>query len=39
VLGKMKPNISEYTCKVTLNIKKDGNHRFSNDYEPLNLQT
>jgi hypothetical protein len=35
-LGKMKPNDSEYTCRVTLLVKKDGNRRFYGDYRPLN---
>jgi hypothetical protein len=39
-LGKMKPNTSEYTCKVTLLIKNDNNsRRFYGDYRPLNMQT
>jgi hypothetical protein len=36
-LGKMKPSDSEYTCRVTLLIKRDGNKRFCGDYWPLNL--
>ncbi len=38
MLGKMKPNTLEYTCKVTLHVKKDGNHKFCGDYKPFNLQ-
>lgn len=38
-LGKMKPNTSEYACKVMLLVKKDGNYRFCGDYKPLNQQT
>ncbi len=38
-LGKMKPSDSEYACKVTLPIKKDGSMRFCGDYRSLNLQT
>ncbi len=38
-LGKMRPSNSEYACRVTLPVKKDGNMRFYGDYRPLNLQT
>jgi len=38
-LGKMKPNNSEYTCQVTLPMKKDGSRCFCGDYRPLNTQT
>jgi len=38
-LGKMKPSDSEYACRVTLPVKKDGSRRFYGDYQPLNLQT
>jgi hypothetical protein len=36
-LGKMKPSNSEYACRVTLPIKKDGSRCFCGDYRPLNL--
>jgi hypothetical protein len=36
-LGKMKPSDSEYTCRVTLLVKKDGSRRLCGDYQPLNL--
>jgi hypothetical protein len=38
-LGKMRPNNSEYACRVTLLVKKDGSRRFCGDYQPLNAQT
>jgi hypothetical protein len=38
MLGKMKPNTLKYTCKVTLHVKKDGNHKLCGDCKPLNLQ-
>jgi len=38
-LGKMRPNSSEYACRVTLHVKKDGSRRFYGDYRPLNAQT
>jgi len=38
-LGKMKPNDSEYACRVTLSVKKDGSRRFCGDYRPVNRQT
>jgi len=38
-LGKMKPSSSEYACRVTLLVKKDGSRRFCGDYRPLNAQT
>ncbi len=38
-LGKMKPNNSEYTCRVTLPMKRDGSRRFCGDYRPFNMQT
>jgi hypothetical protein len=38
-LGKMKPSDSEYACRVTLPVKRDGSKRFCGDYQPLNRQT
>jgi len=38
-LGKMRPSNSEYTCRVTLPVKKDGSRRFCGNYRPLNAQT
>jgi len=38
-LGKMKPSNSEYACRVTLPVKRDGSRHFCGDYRPLNLQT
>jgi hypothetical protein len=38
-LGKMRPSDSEYACRVTLPVKKDGSMMFCGDYRPLNLQT
>jgi len=38
-LRKMKPSTSEYACKITILMKKDGNRRFCGDYHPLKLQT
>ncbi len=37
-LGKMKPSNSEYACRVTLPVKKDGSRHFCGDYRPLNAQ-
>jgi hypothetical protein len=33
-LGKMRPSNSEYACRVTLPVKKDGSMRFCGDYRP-----
>jgi hypothetical protein len=38
-LGKMRPSNSEYACRVTLPVKKDGSRRFCGDYRPFNAQT
>jgi hypothetical protein len=38
-LGKVKPSDSEYACRVTLLVKKDGSRSFCGDYRPFNLQT
>ncbi len=38
-LGKMRPSDSEYACRITLPVKKDGSMRFCGNYRPLNLQT
>jgi putative transposase len=38
-LGKMCKSASEYVCRVTLQIKKDGSQRFCGDYHPLKFQT
>jgi len=38
-LGKMRASNSEYACRVTLPVKKDGSRRFCGDYQPLNAQT
>ncbi len=39
VLGKMKLNTSNYACRVTLQMNKDGNHRYYGDYKTLNMET
>jgi hypothetical protein len=36
-LGKMRKNALQYTCRVTLPMKKDGSQRFCGDH-PLNYQ-
>jgi hypothetical protein len=38
-MRKMRPSDSEYACRVTLPVKKDGSMKFYGDYRPLNLQT
>jgi len=38
-LGKMRPNNSEYACRVILPVKKDGSRCSCGDYRPLNAQT
>ncbi len=38
-LGKMRKSASEYICRVTLPMKKDGSQKFCGDYHPLNHQT
>jgi len=38
-LGKMKLSNFEYTCRVTLPIKRDGSRHFCGDYRPLNMQS
>ncbi len=38
-LGKMRPSNSEYACRITLPVKKDGSRRFCGDYQPFNAQT
>ncbi len=35
--GKMKNSDSEYACRVSLPVKKDGNKQFCGDYKPLNM--
>jgi hypothetical protein len=37
--SKMCKSSSEYACKVTLPMKKDGNIKFCGDYKLLNVQT
>ncbi len=36
---KMKNSDSEYACRVSLPVKKDGSRRFYGDYRPLNMHT
>jgi hypothetical protein len=38
-LSKMCKSSSEYACRVTLPMKKDGNIKFCGDYKLLNVQT
>jgi hypothetical protein len=38
-LGKMKPNMFEYACKVILHVNKDGSCQLCGDYRLFNLQT
>jgi hypothetical protein len=38
-LGKMKPSNSEYACRVTVPVNKDGSRCFCGDYRPFNAQT
>ncbi len=38
-LDKMRPSSSEYACRMTLLVKKDGSKCFCGDYRPLNTQT
>jgi len=35
-LGKMRPSSSEYACRVTLLVKKDGSKCFCGNYRPFN---
>jgi hypothetical protein len=35
----MKNNDSEYACRVSLHVKRDGSMRFCGDFRPLNMQT
>jgi hypothetical protein len=36
-LGKMRKSASEYTCRVTLHVKKDGSQKLCGDYKLLNF--
>jgi hypothetical protein len=38
-LGKLKNNDSEYACKVSPPLKRDGIMQFCGDYITLNMQT
>jgi hypothetical protein len=38
-LGKMRPSNSEYACRVTVPVNKDGSRCFCGDYRPFNAQT